>query len=350
MATAIALVDLDAFFASVEELEDPRLKGKAIIVGGSPDGRGVVASASYAARQKGVHSAMPTRTALNLCPEAVVLRSRHSLYSEYSHRVMDVLASIGNAIQPVSIDEAYLDVSHLGLRLEIGLQIQEAVKTKTGLSASVGLATNKLVAKIACETAKPGGVRVVPAGQEEEFLSPLPIGKLHGVGPKTEGRLTRLGITTIGGLATFPIDALVEELGESFATSLVDYARGHSSSDLVTHREAKSISCETTFSRDLVDRKALWQRIKDMSERLSNRLHKADMLGQTLTLKIRYSDFRTVTLSIALPYPSSDSNVIANQAAQLMAKGWERDKALRLLGLKMSRLRDQNFPYQLPLL
>ena len=268
MARKIIHLDLDAFFCSVEEQRDPSLRGKAFAVGGRPEERGVIASCSYAARQFGVHSAMPTAQAIRLCPDLLVLSSRHGVYSKASTQVMERIHALTPLVEQISIDEAFMDVSDLPeTGEELARRLQASIRDELGLPCSLGAATNKLVAKIATDfgktTAKkgmpPNAITVVPPGEEAAFLAPLPAQALWGVGPKTAERLVELGIRTIGDLAHWPVEELTSQFGK-IGYELSRHAQGISDSLIVTSRAPKSISQETTFVKDISDKERVFIR------------------------------------------------------------------------------------------
>ncbi len=337
----IILVDLDAFFASVEELLHPEFKGKPLIVGGDPRYRGVVSSASYAARAYGVRSAMPMSQALRLCPQAAVISPRHSKYSDYSRAVMDILNQITPAVEQVSIDEAYLDVTGCealwGPVEEIGALIQRRVMEEQQLSVSLGIAPSKLVAKIACEVGKPHGLVIVRPGEEEAFLAPLPIDRLLGVGKVTSARLRSLGIETIGDLAAWSEDDLARLLGEN-ARGLYHAARGLDYSPVHTEHEQRSISQERTFARDIGDGETIHNTLRRMSEDVAAQLRHRGMVAQTVRIKLRYPDFTTLTRQATLDQPTDQGQIIHDQARRLLDDNWREGQFLRLLGVAASGL------------
>src|SRR5579859_862880 len=287
MPRAILHVDLDAFFASVEELLRPELRGTRIIVGGdgSPDGgaRGVVSSASYPARQFGVRSAMPLATARRLCPDAVVLPVRHDLYARSSRRVMELLRQFSPVVEQVSIDEAFLDLAGGSWERAVGdaRAVREAIRLTIGLSASVGLATSKLVAKIASDERKPAGMTVVPPGTEAAFLAPLPVERLWGVGPRTAGRLHEIGLRRIGDLAAAPEPTLRRAMGR-LSDELRNRAQGIDPSTLVASRPTRSISAEHTFGRDTADRAAVEARLRRLADDVAASLRRQHVRGRTV--------------------------------------------------------------------
>ncbi len=334
-------VDLDAFFASVEEIENPRLKGKPLIVGGSSSGRGVVASANYAARAFGVRSAMPTAQALRRCPQAAVVPPRHTLYRDYSRRVMEIFRQTSPVIEPISIDEAFLDMTDRipagESPLEIARQLQDRIQVELELSASVGIASNKLVAKIASDFEKPHGLTYVPPGTEAGFLAPLPVRKLWGIGPKTAQALRAMGAQTIADVAALAEDDLVKRFGVT-GTRMAQHARGIDHRPVQTTHVVKSISQETTFRKDVDDPEVLRETLWRMSQTLADRLQKKDFAARTVTLKLRYSDFNTLTRSITRDPPTAAARDIAHYALFLLQIHWQSHRPLRLIGLGTSHL------------
>jgi DNA polymerase-4 len=337
----IALVDLDAFFASVEELLNPELRGVPLIVGGSPEHRGVVASASYAAREYGVRSAMPVAQALRLCPQAVVVPARHGEYGARSKAIMEMLHEITPVVEQVSVDEAFLDLTGCerlwGPVEEIGRAIRRRIKEEHGLPASVGIAANKLVAKIACDSGKPQGLVLVQPGQEQAFLAPLPIETLWGVGKVTGQRLRGCGIRTVGDLAEWSEEQLRPIFGNA-AHDLYRRARGIDTSELHTTAERQSISQERTFAHDVSDRRFLERALLRMSDDVAARLRQRGMVAQTVRIKLRYSDFATVTRQTTLPQATDQEQVIYRVALELLEDNWRTGQPLRLLGVAAANL------------
>jgi DNA polymerase-4 len=333
---AIVHLDLDAFFAAVEVLENPALAGKPVVVGGRPEERGVVASASYPARAFGVRSAMPMSRALALCPEAIVLPARHHMYRDYSHRVMDILHQATPLVEQASIDEAYLDltgqVSAWDEAVDLARGLQRQVREEVGLSSSLGVATNKPVAKVASDQNKPAGLTVVRPGEEASFLAPLPVQVLRGVGPVTAQKLADMGIATVGELAQVPEQVLQTRFG-SQATAMARQARGIDEAPLVTEYETKSLSQETTFRRDLIGADALEQELRRLSQDVGLRLQKAGLAAGTVAIKLRYADFTTLTRQMALDVPTDDGHVIYQAALTLLRRTWQRGRPVRLLGV-----------------
>ena len=338
---AIARLDLDAFFAAVEALEHPNLAGKPVVVGGRPEERGVVASASYPARAFGVRSAMPMSRALALCPQAIIVPPRHPLYSEYSRRVMAILRVASPLVEQISIDEAYLDLTDRAViwqdAIQMARHIQHQVRDEVGLSASLGVATNKLVAKVASDRDKPGGLTVVPPGQEASFLAPLPVRVLWGVGPVMARRLAALGITTVGHLAALPEEELRQRFGQQ-GEAMAHQARGIDRRTVVTEHKIKSISQERTFSRDLVDAGAMEQHLHRMSQKVAHQLKRKELAAGTVAIKVRYADFTTFTRQTTIAVPTDDEELIFQAARTLLERARQRGRAVRLLGVAARRL------------
>jgi DNA polymerase-4 len=335
-ARAIVHLDLDAFFAAVEMLEDPDLADKPLLIGGRPEARGVVATASYAARAFGVHSAMPMARALALCPNAIVLPTRHGLYRGYSRRVMAVVGETSPLVEQVSIDEAYLDMTDQVTEwedvVEAARGLQRRIKEKVGLSSSLGVATNKLVAKVASDRDKPGGLTVVRPGEEAAFLAPLPVRALWGVGPVTAEKLAEMGVTSVGQLAEFPEDILRDRFGRNGA-AMVHMARGVDERPVVTEHEVKSVSQERTFSRDIADPDALRQELWGMCQGVARRLKRKGLAAETVAVKLRYSDFATLTRQMRLGVSTDDEDEIYRAALVLLQRAWQRGRPVRLLGV-----------------
>lgn len=343
--------DLDAFFASVEQLLDPSLRGKPLIVGGDPQHRGVVAAASYPARAYGVRSAMPVAQALRLCPQAVVVRARHDEYARISSRIMDILHDITPMVEKLSIDEAFLDVSACMGRWEspeaLGSHIQTQVADQEHLPISLGIATSKLVAKIACDQGKPRGLVVVEPGEERGFLAPLSIEELWGVGEVMAARLEGLGVETIDDLTTWTEEQLVDAFGK-VGHRLYLAARGIDDSEVHVHHRRRSISQEMTFAQDTADVSFLRRRLLAMSEKVAARLRRGGLVAQTIWIKVRYADFTTFTRQLTFEQPTDQANVIDDVATQLLDEHWQRARPLRLLGVGVSNLVEES-GYQLRL-
>lgn len=338
---AVIHLDLDAFYAAVEIHQNPELAEFPVLVGGLPGGRGVVASASYTARAFGVRSAMPTSRALALCPEAIVLPPQFSVYRDYSRRVMHILQQTSRLVQQVSIDEAYLDVTEQIAdwqgAIKIAEQLQRQVRESVGLSASLGVATNKLVAKIASDHEKPGGLTVVHPGEEAHFLAPLPVRVLWGVGPVMARRLGELGVTSVGHLVTIPEDELRRRFGHQ-GTALARQARGIDNRPVVTEHEPRSVSQERTFSHDQSDPLALEQQLERMSHKVASRLQQKELAAATVAIKLRYSDFSTLTRQMTLNVPTNSEQLISQVAQTLLHRAWQPGRPVRLLGVAARRL------------
>lgn len=331
-------VDLDAFFCSVEEKLQPELAGKAFVVGGTPEGRGVVASASYAARRYGIHSAMPTAQALRLAPDLIVVRGRHHLYSEYSRRVMAILRATAPLMQQLSIDEAFLDVSGLSEPGEsIARRLQQKIQEEHSLPTSWGIASNKLVAKIATEVGKPAGIVRVEPGEEAAFLAPLEVRMLWGVGPKTEERLAEVGVNTIGELASLSPELLRQRFGEH-GLELASRARGEDERPVVEERDPRSISAERTFPSDIADPVEVHQKVLRLSEQVGRRLRGEGRMGWTVKIKLRWSDFETITRQTRLGQPTDRVDEIFSAALLLLDQAWKRGRPIRLIGVGVSDL------------
>ena len=333
---AIVHLDLDAFFAAVEVLENPDLAGKPVLIGGRPEERGVVATASYPARVFGIRSAMPMYRALKLCPDAIVLPPRHRLYREYSRRVMAILHQASPLVEQVSIDEAYLDltgqVTVWDEGIEVSRDLQRRVRKEVGLSASLGVATNKLVAKVASDREKPGGLTVVRPGEEAAFLAPLPVRVLWGVGPVTAGKLAGMDVTTVGELAQVPERELQRRFGKH-GLAMAWHARGQDERPVVTEHEIKSVSQETTFARDVIDAEMLRRQVWQLSQGVAQRLKKAGLAAGTVAIKLRYADFATLTRQMTLTVPTDDEREIYRAALALLKRAWHRGRPVRLLGV-----------------
>ena len=339
----LAHLDLDAFYAAVEELENPELREKPLVVGGDPHGRGVVSTANYAARRFGIGSAMSSAEALRRCPTVVFLRPRHALYRQYSRVVWDTVAEIVPRIERTGIDEGYLDLGTVAADFTraraVASAVQTAVRARTSLTCSLGVGTSKVVCKIASDRRKPGGVTVVPPGSERRFLAPLAVRLLPGVGPRAEERLRTAGVGTIGALADLS-DADVEALlPGSVGRMLRNRAQGIDPRDLELELEPVSVSAEDTFARDLVDRERLHDEVRRLSELVSERLRNSDLSGRTVTAKLRYADFSIRTRSTTLPAAVDDAGVIGDVACGLLDRGLrDRPGALRLVGVGVSSL------------
>jgi DNA polymerase-4 len=343
-------LDLDAFFASVEELLNPELRGRPIVVGGSAQGRGVVSSASYAARRFGISSAMPTAQALRLCPDVVVVRPRHGVYGGYSKRVMMLLEDYAPLVEQLSIDEAFFDVTSScllwGSAHRLALELQERIEREVNLSASLGIATSKLVSKIASAIAKPHGIVDVPSGEEAAFLAPLPIERMWGVGPATAKPLHELGVRTIGELASLPPGFLEARFGEH-GRSLARHSRGLDDRAVHSEGRRKSISKESTFSEDVGDRRQVERRLLLLSEGVARQLRRRGLFAHVVKLKLRYSDFTTVTRQSALAQPTNLEKTLYEEGRELLAGVWIRGRRIRLVGIGAGKLSTTGYQLEL---
>jgi DNA polymerase IV len=339
----VAHLDLDAFFAAVEELEEPELRTRPLVVGGDPHGRGVVATANYVARRYGIHSAMSCAEALRRCPHAVFLRPRHRLYKEYSRAVWSAVREVVPTVERTGLDEGYLDVGEVaadfGRARAVAEAVQAAVRGTTSLSCSLGVATCKVVAKIASDQRKPGGLTVVPAGREAAFLAPFDVRRLPGVGPRAEERLRRAGVETIGDLAALGDDRLKSLLPGKLGPLLRDRARGIDPRQLELSSETVSISAEETFPRDVAEVERLQEELRRLSELVAERLAASGQSGRTVTTKVRYPDFSIRSRSTSLPVGTDDPERIWELACACLDRALaDRPGALRLIGVGVSGL------------
>ena len=323
---------------AVECLRNDALRGKPLIIGGS-GGRGVVASCSYEARRFGVHSAMPVKMALRLCPDAVVLRGDMDRYSHYSHLVTEIIADRAPLFEKASIDEFYLDLT--GMDRYFGCfrwsnELRDAIRRESGLTVSFGLAANKLVSKVSTGEVKPDGAVAVPAGTEREYLAPLSTAKLPGVGKETYKKLSFMGVRTIRVLSDIPMPLLERQFGQA-GRDLWRKARGVDDSPVVPYEEQKSMSSERTFSEDTLDVAAVRDKLRGMTEQLAFELRQAGRLASCVTVKIRYADFNTFTMQRRLPYTASDA-VLRRTAVELFDRLYQRRQLIRLIGVKFSGL------------
>jgi DNA polymerase-4 len=345
-------VDMDAFFASVELRRRPELRGQPVVVGGTGD-RGVVAAASYEARLFGIHSAMPSTRARRLCPHAVFLPGDHAHYGEVSAAVMAILRDVTPLVEPLSLDEAFLDVRGAlhgeDRAAAIAAEIRARVLSEQRLTCSVGVATNKFLAKLATERAKPkasptgpvfgSGVHVVPVGAELDFLHPMPVRELWGVGPATAKRLSSMGIETVGDLAAQPVHWLEKGIGKAAGAHLHALANARDDRPVVTDQELKSIGHEETFARDLCTHEDLRPQLMRMADAVAARLRAGSVLGRTVTIKVRFADFSTVTRSITVPEPLDGARAIGIEA-EAMLRRLDPTPGVRLLGVSLSQLVD----------
>jgi DNA polymerase-4 len=337
--TSILHVDMDAFFVSVELLERPELRGKPVVVGGRPDQRGVVTAASYEARKYGIQSAMPLRTAGRLCPHAIFLDGHHAKYTQWSHRVATILTNFSPVVEMVSIDEAYLDLAGTerlhGPPLAAADKLLRNITRTTGLPCSGGLASTRLVAKVASDQGKPRGLVWVPAGREERFLAPLPVRKIPGIGKITERALRALGIETVEQIAAQPQEKLEKIFGQ-WGTALYRKARGGDSYEFVVDAEPKSISQNHTFNEDTDDTAALTAVLSHLSQKACKRLREAGLAASTLTLTIRYAGFDTHTRSKSLGESTALDAGISAVFQELFQKHRDQRRKVRLLGVSLS--------------
>jgi DNA polymerase IV len=345
-APTILHVDLDAFFAAVEQRDKPSLRGKPVVVGGV-GARGVVATASYEARAFGVHSAMSTREARARCPHAAYLTGRFDAYRESSRQVMALLRALSPVVEPLSLDEAFVDLTAGALDdlsvagvTEVARRLKDGVRRVTGgLCGSVGVASSKLVSKIASDLDKPDGLVVVPPGTEQDLLRPMKVGVIPGVGPATAERLHRVGVHTVADLEAVSADELVRLVGQAHGTSLFRLARADDDRPVVAEREAKSVSVEGTYDTDLVDRRLLEGLVDRQAGQVTERLRKARMSGRTVTVKVRLHDFTTHTRSSTLPAPTDSTRVVTRLARALLTEV-DTSGGVRLLGVGVSGLAD----------
>ncbi|HZT91538.1 MAG TPA: DNA polymerase IV [Gaiellaceae bacterium] len=339
----VAHLDLDAFFAAVEELEEPLLRTVPLVVGGDPHGRGVVATANYVARRFGIRSAMPAAEALRRCPHAVFVRPRHSLYRDYSREVWSTVREIVPTVEQAGIDEGYLDLGEVAASFDDARAVAEAVRAvvraRTRLSCSLGVAASKVVAKVASDRRKPGGLTVVRPGREAPFLAPFPIRVLPGVGPRAEERLVAAGIARVGDLAELGDAALRALLPGKVGRELRDRARGIDPRPLEVSAERISISHEETFARDVGDRERLHDELRRQAERIGEHLRARGQVARTVTTKLRYPDFAIRTRSTSLPVGTDDAGRIGDLACGLLDRALrDRPGPLRLVGVGVSGL------------
>ncbi len=331
---------MDAFFAAVEQKRHPELIGRPVVIGGEgdPNQRGVVSTASYEARKFGVHSAMPLRTAYKLCPQAAFLPVDYSEYSRVSKVIKRVLQEFSAVMEDVGIDEAFLDVSEIDRpSAEIAAGIKKRIREETGLSCSIGIGPNKLIAKIASDMQKPDGLTIISETEIQERLWPLSVRKLWGVGPKTEEHLRSMGIGTIGQLAAVPLETLVETFGNSYGNFLYESSRGMDDSPLVTHWEPKSASRETTFQRDTENWQAIAKNLADLSRDVVEDLKRSGYRGKNVTVKVRFSDFETVTRAKTLQAATDSLETIRRAAFECLGRVELKTK-VRLVGVRVGKL------------
>jgi len=344
-------LDLDAFYPSVEVLDNPALKGKPVIVGGSKQ-RGVVASASYEARKYGVHSAQPIAKAMRLCPQGVYLPVRMERYVEVSEKVFEIFLRFTPLVEPLSLDEAFLDVTNsvrlFGTPAEIALKIKQLVTDEIGLTVSAGVGPSKLIAKIASDLQKPDGLTVVPHDSVREFLDPLPVEKLWGVGQVTQGQLSLLGVKTIGDLGRIPVNILEKKFG-SQGVQMHLLANGIDEREVEPEQEAKSIGSEQTYIDDIIDPETIKNELLAHAVKVARRARYNGLSGKTVTLKIKYKDFTQITRSVTLSDATDDGQEIFKNCCTLLTKSEAGRRPIRLLGVALSHFTDHKEARQLPL-
>lgn len=334
-------IDMDAFYAAIEQRDNPALKGKPVIVGGDPDRRGVVSTCSYEARKFGVRSAMPSRTAMRLCPEAVFLYPRFDAYTKASKQVMNIFAEYTDIIEPLSLDEAFLDVTENKMNIPsatiIALEIKKKIFERTGLTASAGVSYNKFLAKTASEINKPDGIAVIKPGEAEAFLGKLPIGKFYGIGKVSEKRMISLGITNGMELRAAPLEKLVKHFGK-MGRFYYDIVRGIDERPVEPLRERKSYGREITLDEDILDIDLIHSILKDIAAELENSLQRKKIKGKTITLKIKYHDFRQITRSSTIEDYTDSADIILENILNLLQFTEAGVKKVRLLGISLSHL------------
>jgi DNA polymerase-4 len=333
-------LDMDAFFAAVELLRRPELRGQPVVIGGrgDPTRRGVVSTATYEARTYGIRSAMPLRTAHKLCPHAVFLPVDFAAYHEYSAKFKAVMHGVSAALEDRGIDEAFLDITDLdGASGDIARAIKQRILAETGLTCSIGIAPNKLLAKMASELDKPDGLTILGAGDVEARIWPLGVRKLPGIGPKTEVRLAALDVRTIGELAAWPIERLVDELGRSYGAYLFDAARGIDDDPIVTHWEPKSRSRETTFQEDVGDWQRIARTLAGLAREVAEELRDEGYRGRAIGIKVRFADFETHTRVKTLSEPTASELAIRKAAFECLGR-LKLDRRVRLLGVRVGEL------------
>ena len=340
--------DLDAFYSSVEQRDNPELKGKPVAVGGSPEGRGVVAAASYEARTYGVRSAMPMRTAFRLCPRLVRVSAHFDRYHEVSRQIMQIFHDVTPLVQPLSLDEAYMDIGRVESMEQVestARELKDRVRRETLLAVTIGGGTSKTVAKIASQMAKPDGLLMVEAGTEREFLAPLDAGILWGVGPKTAQMLKRSGVNTIGDIATSDDAWLRRTLGKR-GPELKERAQGLDDEEVSPHRDTKSVSAETTMAEDVGNEEELLEITSRLGHGVAGRIHESGLRGKTVSVKLRLSDFTTFTRQVTLATPTDDEDTIAREACDLLRREIKPGRKFRLVGVGVSNFQED---YQLAL-
>lgn len=338
-------IDLDAFFASVEQRDNPELRGKPVVVGGSPDKRGVVAAASYEARAYGIRSAMPMKRAVQLCRQLIIVKSRREVYSQISKELNELYHQFTDQVEPLSIDECFLDVTsnkkNIPHATGIAKILRARIRNEFQLTASAGVAPNKFLAKLASDFRKPDGLTVITPEMTESFITSLEIRRLWGVGEATAGKFHALGIKTIGEARSLSEEEMLEHFGKP-GLSYYRLCRGIDTRPVVTESTRKSVSQERTFSFDITDPERLAEILSELSKKVSLILNKSALRGATIVLKVRYSDFTTITRSFTLPYPVREAGKILSQGLQLLAKTEAGKRPVRLLGIGVSNLVDSS--------
>ncbi len=333
--------DMDCFYAAVHQRDDPSLRGKPVVIGGRPESRGVVAAASYEVRRFGVHSAMPSSQAKRLCPDAIFIPPDFRRYSRESEKIFAIYREFTPLVQAVSIDEAYLDVTdHLGeagSATAVAKEIRRRVREERGLTVSIGVGPNRLIAKIASDFDKPDGLTVVRPAKVQAFLDPLPVRKLHGVGPATEKALAEMGVRTVAELRAAPLETLSARFGKH-GRLLFEFSRGIDERPVETHSERKSLGTENTYAEDLTDLSRMVEEVERMAAEVAAALARSGLAGCTVTLKLRYSDFTTLTRSRTSDVPLYDAAVIAGIAIDLLRRTQAASRPVRLLGVTASNL------------
>ncbi|MBE9584709.1 DNA polymerase IV [Mucilaginibacter sp. JRF] len=333
-------IDMDAFYASVEQRDNPEYRGKALVVGGLPEGRGgVVATASYEARKFGVRSAMSSKQALQLCPHAIFIRPRFAAYKEVSQKIREIFRRYTDLIEPLSLDEAYLDVTtdklEVGSAIEIAKQIKDAIKNELQLTASAGVSVNKFVAKIASDMNKPDGLTFIGPSQIEAFMEKLPVEKFFGVGKVTATKMKNMGLHTGADLKRLTEDEMTKAFGKA-GRFYYQIIRGIDNRAVQPHRETKSVGAEDTFAYDLTQLDEMNPELDRIAETVANRLQRYELKGRTVTLKVKYHDFRQITRNQSVLTPVSTATEIAQLAKQLLALAATDDMKVRLLGISLS--------------
>lgn len=345
-------IDMDAYYASVEIRDNPQLADKPVIIGGSPTGRGVVSTANYIARKFGIHSAMPTATAGRLCPHGVFIKPRMDHYAAISKQIREIFHTYTDLVEPLSLDEAFIDVTGsrqlFGDAVTIAKLIKSRIASELGLTASAGVAPNKFLAKVASDLEKPNGLVVVEADRIQEFLDPLPVSRVWGVGAQTQRKLESYGVHTIADLRQLSMETLKAAFGIN-SDHFWRLSRGLDTRAVVPDRDAKSISHETTFREDLTDREALRAWLLDLTDQVARRMRWYKIVGRTVHLKVRYSNFETITRSRTLDEPTNSTDAIARVATELLEHSkLAFDRGVRLIGVGVSQL-GANRPVQLTL-